>query len=442
MWLASGSTIGIGADRLGEAEGLGQVERHDRRPFAGADMREQHDHRVRFQRRPAVHAGPGQVLVDDAAVLHVGRQQAERHAGRPPPRSPLSRSRVAVAGRGDQLIALGIERHAVTRPERLVVEIGDAGIDLEIFEQRQHLDRGARQDREGDARMLARGTASSAAAPWRARSGSRRSADGRTGRAAARSHLLAHGARHRRRCGAPIRARARPPASAPGSASRAGPACTPSGSSSCLMPADSVGCVTPSVAAARPKCRSLASAMKNSSRSIIALKGSQTSPERKPCGTAARHLPGRSCDLGDKPRRSASHGDPPTRSNCHKLRPSARGRRRGRAAEARRLAGARCAGQPARGGVRAHCAAGAQRLRPAGRAGLGDRCPPAVVQILRWAERRRSRTQGDLLPLHDRRARGRGGRGCPSRDPRFAGNRHVADQPFVRFYAGVPLGDP
>ena len=45
---------------------------------------------------------------------------------------------------------------------------------------------------------------------------------------------------------------------------------TPSVSSSCLMPADKVGWVTPQASAARPKCCSRASAMRNSSLSIKA----------------------------------------------------------------------------------------------------------------------------------------------------------------------------
>lgn len=43
---------------------------------------------------------------------------------------------------------------------------------------------------------------------------------------------------------------------------------TPSASSSALRPADKVGCVTPHASAARPKCRSRASARTNSSLSI------------------------------------------------------------------------------------------------------------------------------------------------------------------------------
>ena len=103
-------------------------------------MREQHDHRVRFQRRADLNARLGKVLVDDAAVLHVGREQAERQPADLGPGDLLA-VREFVAGGGDQLVALGIERHAGDASKRLVVEIGDAGIDVEIAEQGQHLNR-------------------------------------------------------------------------------------------------------------------------------------------------------------------------------------------------------------------------------------------------------------------------------------------------------------
>ena len=83
----------------------------------------------------------------------------------------------AVTG-GQQPIALVVERHGPDLAERLVVEIADAGIDLEVLEQVQDFDRGARQDREADARDAWPGTASSGARRSAARSGSRRCAGG------------------------------------------------------------------------------------------------------------------------------------------------------------------------------------------------------------------------------------------------------------------------
>jgi hypothetical protein len=52
------------------------------------------------------------------------------------------------SGRGQEPIALLIERHGIHPAERLVVEVGEAGIDLQVFEQRQNLDRCLRPDRE------------------------------------------------------------------------------------------------------------------------------------------------------------------------------------------------------------------------------------------------------------------------------------------------------
>src|SRR5690606_9129553 len=66
------------ADWLGKAQHLGKVQWHDGGPLARADMREKQDHRVRFQRRLYAGACFFQMLVDDAAVLHVRREKAER----------------------------------------------------------------------------------------------------------------------------------------------------------------------------------------------------------------------------------------------------------------------------------------------------------------------------------------------------------------------------
>ncbi len=115
-------------------------------------MGEQHDHRIGFERRLRVAARRPQQAVDDPPVLHVGREQAQRHFCdlRPGDGLPVAQRRVR---RDQQLIALVIERHRIDAPERLVVEIGHAGVDLEIFQERQDLDRGARQDRETDVGM-------------------------------------------------------------------------------------------------------------------------------------------------------------------------------------------------------------------------------------------------------------------------------------------------
>ncbi len=204
---------------LREPEGLGQVVGHDRRPSPGPDVTEQDDHRVRFKRRVNGHAGLRQMLVDDPPVLHVGCQEAERQLRHLGPRH-ARRVGVRIAGRSDQPIALGIERNGNDVPERFVVEIGDPGIDVEIAEQRQNLDRGPRQDRERDAGGGDRETASSGAAPSQGPSESPRAEAGPTDPIVPPASRPSSCAHHRRSV-APRRGPARPPASAPGTASRA-----------------------------------------------------------------------------------------------------------------------------------------------------------------------------------------------------------------------------
>lgn len=60
----------------------------------------------------------------------------------------MSRSPSGLASGGEQPILLEIERDGPHSAQRLVVDIGQPGIDLEILEHREDLDRGARQDGE------------------------------------------------------------------------------------------------------------------------------------------------------------------------------------------------------------------------------------------------------------------------------------------------------
>ena len=110
-------------------------------------MREQKDHRVRLQGRARLLARDLDLPVDDAAVLHVGREQTQRHL-----RDLGPGHRYAVAERCvrrcDQPVALVIERDGKDTAERFVFQIGDAGVDLEVLEQVEDFDRGARPDGE------------------------------------------------------------------------------------------------------------------------------------------------------------------------------------------------------------------------------------------------------------------------------------------------------
>ncbi len=71
--------------------------------------------------------------VDDAAVLHVGGEEAERFlGGLQPGDGGAFRQRM---GLGDeQAVALLVERRLQQAFDRLVVEIGDAGLDGEIMQ--------------------------------------------------------------------------------------------------------------------------------------------------------------------------------------------------------------------------------------------------------------------------------------------------------------------
>jgi hypothetical protein len=78
-------------------------------------------------------AGLREVAVDDPAVLHVGREQAEgRLCGRRPG-DPLAVGPLALARR-DEHVALLVERPRAHPCERLVVEVGEAGVELGFLE--------------------------------------------------------------------------------------------------------------------------------------------------------------------------------------------------------------------------------------------------------------------------------------------------------------------
>ena len=108
-------------------------------------MRIEHQQRVRRQRRRGFRADRTQRAVDDAPVLHVRRQQAQRHLADFLPGHLLAIAEHGV-GRRQQPVALVIERNGANLPDRLVLDIGQPRIDLEIFQQPQHLGRRAGAD--------------------------------------------------------------------------------------------------------------------------------------------------------------------------------------------------------------------------------------------------------------------------------------------------------
>ena len=77
-------------------------------------------------------AGPrarrAECAVDDAAVLHFGREQAQGQLGACAQETVAGAERAV--GRCDEQVALGPQRHGVDVFERLVVDVGEAGVEL------------------------------------------------------------------------------------------------------------------------------------------------------------------------------------------------------------------------------------------------------------------------------------------------------------------------
>ena len=133
-------------------ERLREFRRHHAGPAPGLDMRIEHHERVRGQRRRGLGADRRQRAIDDAAVLHVGRQQAQRHLPDFLPGHLLAIAEHGV-GRRQQAVALVVERNGAHLADRLVLDIGQPGVDLEIFQQPQHIGRGAGLDAKAHVGM-------------------------------------------------------------------------------------------------------------------------------------------------------------------------------------------------------------------------------------------------------------------------------------------------
>ena len=135
--------------------------RHHARP-AATHVRAQRRDRVRLDRRRGHHPRVREDVIKDAAILHVGSEQAKgRCRGLRPPNGRAARERPV--DRAQQQVALAVERQRAHVAERFVIEVGQAGIGLERVEaapdlarrERQHLDvheRMALAERRGDQR--------------------------------------------------------------------------------------------------------------------------------------------------------------------------------------------------------------------------------------------------------------------------------------------------
>ncbi len=102
-------------------------------------MGEQHDDGIGFQCRGDVRPLVAKQVLDDPPVLHVGRQQAQRHLAHLGPGDRLPVAERAVGG-GKQAVLLPIERHRLHAAQRLVVQIGHARVDLEVLQHAEDLD--------------------------------------------------------------------------------------------------------------------------------------------------------------------------------------------------------------------------------------------------------------------------------------------------------------
>ncbi len=97
--------------------------------------------------------GDGEGPVNDTPVLHIGGEQAERllRGGKP---GELGLIRQRMSFRNEEAVVLHIERGLQQALDRLVVEIGDAGIDGVIMQCTEDFLRGLGEHGEFDARMI------------------------------------------------------------------------------------------------------------------------------------------------------------------------------------------------------------------------------------------------------------------------------------------------
>ncbi len=106
--------------------------------------------RVGLDRRHRRDARAGERVVDDPPVLHVGREQAERERGGVGPGHAL-RAAVLILGGGDEEVLLAPQRQRVDVRQRLVVEVGEPGVDLAVGQAVRDLTRGHRQPADAHA---------------------------------------------------------------------------------------------------------------------------------------------------------------------------------------------------------------------------------------------------------------------------------------------------
>src|ERR1041385_6292806 len=107
--------------------------------MSGADMRIKQNYRGRFERYVGINAGFAEQALDDPAVLHVGRQQAQWDLCHLSPADVAAIAERRI-GSDEEAVSLAGERHRCDATKRFVVEISKSGIDFEVFEMGKDFD--------------------------------------------------------------------------------------------------------------------------------------------------------------------------------------------------------------------------------------------------------------------------------------------------------------
>jgi hypothetical protein len=108
---------------------------NDADPVPRTHMSEQRHHRIRLERWCAPPAVFLQQSIDDATALRIRRQEAKRELCSLVPGYFVETCK-RIARADEQHVLRFIERHRVQAPDRLVVDLGNANIDLQIFQLR------------------------------------------------------------------------------------------------------------------------------------------------------------------------------------------------------------------------------------------------------------------------------------------------------------------
>jgi hypothetical protein len=125
----------------------------DTGPPLGPEVGVKGRHGVRLHGGADAHAGVGEVTVQDPAVLHHRGEQAQRDTGHLGPADPLPVRQFAVL-RGQQQIALAVQRNRAYVAERLPVHVTHPHVEVELGQPVHHFPRRHRFQRDPDLAVL------------------------------------------------------------------------------------------------------------------------------------------------------------------------------------------------------------------------------------------------------------------------------------------------